>query len=120
MKTDLVEIFQTIRAGLQPFSNRGYTAQQNTDEAFDLFSEKNIEEGDTKITERFLCGVYIEEQAVEVKMNAKDFDSSNQEPVKFDGDFSGFSVEELDDAKLQDILLQIEITHTKFKENGWI
>ncbi len=120
MKTELVEIFQTIRAGLQSFATRGYTVHKNTETAFDLFSEKNTNSDDNKVTERFLCGVYIKKQVVEVKMNTKYLESLNEKLIKFDENFTGYAITELDDAKLKDILLQIEIIHTKFKENEWI
>jgi len=56
MKTDLVEIFQTIRAGLQPYATRGYTVHENSESGYDLYSEKNIEVDGKKTTERFFRG----------------------------------------------------------------
>ncbi|UKT65307.1 hypothetical protein [Pedobacter mucosus] len=118
MKTDLVEIFQTIRAGMQPFATRGYTVNENSETAYDLSSEKNIKDENT--TERFFCGVYIDNEAVKVKLNVKDFDAESQQLTNFENDQAGYSVTQLDDAQLKEILLLVEIIHTNFKENEWI
>lgn len=120
MKTDLVEIFQTIRAGLQPYATRGYTVHENSETGYDLFSEKNIVTENEKITEQFFCGVYIKGETVEIKVNTVDFDSQNQDLIDFDGDTKGLIIKELNDAKQKDVELLIEIIHTNFKENEWI
>ena len=52
MKTDLVEIFQTIRASLQPYAALGFSNRLNTDEVYDLWSDKNIEHGFMKSVPR--------------------------------------------------------------------
>ncbi len=42
MKTDVVEIFQTIRASLQPYTANGFTTRINSETYYELWSEKNI------------------------------------------------------------------------------
>lgn len=120
MKTDLVEIFQTIRAGLQPYATLGYTVHENSETGYDLFSEKNIETDGKKITEQFFAGIYINGDRVEVRVNVKDFESSKQDLVSFGTTQAGQSISELNDSKLKEIETLIEIIHTNFKEKEWI
>ena len=120
MKTDLVEIFQTIRAGLQPYATLGYTVHENSETGYDLYSEKNIEVNGEKITERFFAGTYINGAEVEVKVNIQEFQSSNQNLIEFDAEKSGLSVSELDNEKLKEIETIIEIVNIHFKEKEWV
>ncbi|MBC6109315.1 hypothetical protein ACFOG5_03425 [Pedobacter fastidiosus] len=120
MKTDLVEIFQTIRAGLQPYATRGYTVHENSENGYDLYSEKNIEVKGEKITERFFAGIYINGSSVEIKLNTSEFNANNQDLQSFGDDNSGLSISELDDEKLKEIEVLIEIVHNNFKEKEWI
>lgn len=120
MKTDLVEIFQTIRASVQPYATRGYTVHENSETGYDLYSEKNIQYDDIKLTERFFVGLYINGSEVELKLNSKDFTFKNQALVSFGDDKLGLKISELDEAKLKEIETLVEILHTHFKENEWI
>jgi hypothetical protein len=120
MKTDLVEIFQTIRAGIQPYATRGYTVHENSESGYDLYSEKNIDVNGKKITERFFTGVYINGSEVEVKVNTTEFSSSNQELKDFGENKAGLKITQLDDTKLKEVETLIEIIHTNFKEKEWI
>lgn len=120
MKTDLVEIFQTIRAGLQPYATRRYTVHENSENGYDLYSEKNIEINGEKITERFFAGIYINGNSVEIKLNTSEFNAKNQDLQSFGDDKSGLSISELDDEKLKEIEVLIEIVHNNFKEKEWI
>ncbi|WP_316808792.1 hypothetical protein [Pedobacter agri] len=120
MKTDLVEIFQTIRAGLQPYATRGYTVHENSETGYDLYSEKNIEAEGGKTTERFFAGIYINGSVVEVKVNTNEFSTSNQSLASFGEDVAGLKLTELDDVKLKEVETLIEIIHVHFKEKEWI
>lgn len=120
MKTDLVEIFQTIRAGLQPYATRGYTVHENSETGYDLYSEKNVEVNGEKVTERFFAGVYINGSEVEVKVNTDEFTTKNQDLVQFGENVAGLKITGLDDAKLKEVETLIEIIHTNFKEKEWI
>ncbi|KQR67569.1 hypothetical protein [Pedobacter sp. Leaf176] len=120
MKTDLVEIFQTIRASLQPYAARGYTVHENSETGYDLYSEKNVEISGEKITERFFCGIYINGDKVEVKLNTSDFESEKQNLTAFDEGKAGLKITELSDDKLKETETLIEIIHTNFKEKEWI
>ncbi len=120
MKTDLVEIFQTIRAGLQPYATRGYTVHENSENGYDLYSEKNIELNGEKITERFFAGVYINGDDVEVKINTEEFSTENHNLSDFGDNKMGLKISALDDEKLKEVETLIEIINTNFKEKEWI
>ncbi|MCX2574205.1 hypothetical protein [Pedobacter sandarakinus] len=120
MKTDLVEIFQTIRASVQPFATRGYTVHENSETGYDLYSEKNTQTADRKVTERFFVGIYINGNEVEVKLNTEDFSPSSDNLVNFEMDKDGFKINKLDDEQLREIHTFIEIIHANFKEKQWI
>jgi hypothetical protein len=120
MKTDLVEIFQTIRAGIQPYAARGYTVHENSETGYDLYSEKNLDLNGEKITERFFTGVYINGNEVEVKINTTEFSTTNQNLSNFGENTAGLKITELDDSKLKEVETLVEIIHTNFKEKEWI
>ncbi|RDC58590.1 hypothetical protein DU508_00910 [Pedobacter chinensis] len=120
MKTDLVEIFQTIRASVQPYATLGYTVHENSETGYDLYSEKNIEKDGQKVTERFFAGIYINGDVVEVKVNTSEFSASNQNLVSFGNDIAGLKIDKLDDAQLKEVETLIEIIHVNFKEKEWI
>lgn len=120
MKTDLVEIFQTIRAGMQPYATRGYTVHENSETGYDLYSEKNVELNGEKVTERFFAGVYINGSGVEVKVNTEEFTSKNEQLINFGKNTTGLKITQLDDVKLKEVETLIEIIHTNFKEKEWI
>ncbi|WP_316820169.1 hypothetical protein [Pedobacter gandavensis] len=42
MKTDLVEIFQTIRATMQSYEAMGFNNRVNSDTAYELWTEKEV------------------------------------------------------------------------------
>ena len=107
MKTDLIEIFQTIRAELQPYAALGFTNRLNSEEGYDLWSEKNMKaEG---VTERFFAEVKIEGKQVVFRYADKSSEGKGQ-----------IEVTELDDLQLSKIQDQLAVTHTAFKEQEWV
>lgn len=107
MKTDFVEIFQTIRAELQPYAALGFTNRQNSEEEYDLWSEKNIKA--ENITERFFASVKIEAEHVCFRYSTLKGDGSAEERIT-----------KLDDVlkmKIDDIL---SATYKTFKEAEWV
>ncbi len=111
MKTDVVEIFQTIRASLQPYASRGYTVHKNSEKEYDLWSEKNIFAQGKKTTERFFAGIYIDENLVVVKVHDK---TAN------DTDFTAIELKVLHDDKIKEIENLVAIAHDYFKEKEWV
>lgn len=113
MNTDVVEIFQTLRACLQPYTNRGYATHKNSETEYDLWSEKNSLDGDEKVTERFFASLEIHQNVVIVKTSAKHVDASLE-------DASTLKVENLTDEKRKEVENLIAISHNYFKEKEWI
>ncbi|WP_443938953.1 hypothetical protein [Pedobacter sp. MW01-1-1] len=120
MKTELIEIFQSIRAYLQPYATRGYAVDIDSEQEYVLLSEKNILTDKGKITERFFAGVYINEAEVEIKLNAADIQSEQKEWKRLNEDVIAISLSSLDKKQLMEIENLIEIIHTRFKEKEWI
>lgn len=107
MKTDLIEIFQTIRAELQPYAALDFTNRVNSEEEYDLWSEKNIKE--QNITERFFASVKIESGYVCFNYSASTGDRQLQEKII-----------ELDDVLMTKIDGELSATYKMFKESEWI
>lgn len=120
MKTDLVEIFQTLKASLYSYQTRGYTVHKDSDTAYELFSEKNREDNGEKVDEFFFTGVYIEGGKVKLKFNATNFKPTEHDVVAFDEHTMGFEIANLDERKCKEIISFIEIVHTQFKKNEWV
>jgi len=107
MKTDFIEIFQTIRAELQPYAALGFNNRNNTEQTYDLWSEKNIkEEG---ITERFFASVSIESDHVCFRYSNLEGDTELQEKIT-----------KLDDVLKLKIDTELSATYKVFKEKMWV
>ena len=101
MKTDLVEIFQTIRAEMQPYATMGFNARVNSDVAYDLWKEPGFVDG-KEIKEKHFSSVAIKDSHV-----AFDFETNTQ-------------ITELDEALLQQISNALAAGFKVYKQNGWI
>jgi len=108
MKTDAVEIFQTIRAALQPYATLGFSNRINSDEEYDLWSDKNIRTGEVDRSETFFSCVKIEGDQAYFKYWAP------QEPM------SSQLVSELDDVLMKQIEDELSVAYKYFKEQGWV
>jgi hypothetical protein len=107
MKTDFIEIFQTIRAELQPYAALGFTNRINSEQEYDLWSEKNIkEEG---ITERFFAGVKIESDHVCFRYS----DLTGKEELQE-------KITQLDDVLKLKTDTELSATYKIFKEQMWV
>ena len=108
MKTDAVEIFQTIRAALQPYATLGFSNRINSDEAYDLWSDKNIKTGSADRNETFFSSVQIEDGGVTFRY------TSSAEPA------SSQKITELDDVLMKQIEDELSIAYKYFKEQEWV
>jgi hypothetical protein len=107
MKTDLIEIFQTIRAELQPYATLDFTNRINSEEVYDLWTEKNIKaEG---VTERFFAEVKIVSDHVVFRYSSLTGDSQLQDELK-----------QLDDLAMKKIQEELSATFKVFKEQEWV
>lgn len=111
MKTDLVEIFQTIRASLQPYAALGFSNRLNTDETYDLWSDKNIEIDLEKRAETFFASVSIHEDHV---LLSTGFDYKLLETQ------SAIEIKQLDDVLLKQIEETFAAGYKMFKEREWV
>lgn len=104
MKTDSIEIFQTIRATLQPYAALDFSNRINSDEAYDLWSDKNFKSGTQTVTERFFAAVEIKADGVQFRC----------------GDNHNKTITELDDKDLLGIEDVLSATYKQFKEEEWV
>ncbi len=125
MKTDLVEIFQTLRAAIQVYAATGFDARVNSDTAYDLWSEKEVVILDKKRKEVYFAGLAIR----------KDYVGFYYMPVYTDPDIkaifhpslikllkgkSCFHIKRLDDVLLQQISDALAAGFKLYKQHGWI
>ncbi len=111
MKTNLVEIFQTIRASLQPYAVLGFTNRLNTEEFYDLWSDKNVKKGSEVHAEAFFVSIHIENDHVLVYTG---FDKERL------GTQSTLEIRELDDVLMNDLEGKLTIGYKLFKEKEWV
>jgi hypothetical protein len=124
MKTDLIEIFQTIRASLQPYATLGFDNRSNTEEVYDLWSNKNVEiEGNAK-HEVFFTEVSIDAGHVTLSLFPKDL---NVGDVKVSDDLAelrtedgNFNISELDEELLSQIEDAVAAAYKIYKDKGWV
>ena len=113
MKTDVVEIFQTIRAAMQPYATLGFTNRINSDEEYDLWSDKNIvsEAGEgLDRNETFFACVKIEGNLVHFILSSNEgHDIKNTQELT-----------ELDEMSIKQIEDNLSVAYKLFKEREWI
>ena len=111
MKTNLVEIFQTIRASLQPYAVLGFTNRSNTEEIYDLWSDKNIKQGSEVQSETFFASIQIKDNHV---LMSTGFDKEQL------GIPSSTEIKKIDELKLSEIEQHVATVYKKFKEKEWV
>ncbi len=125
MKTDLIEIFQTIRASLQPYAALGFDNRTNSETVYDLWSNKNVEIAGKARHEVFFASVSIEKKSVIVKIFPEDqqseFDRVKDSNItKLLKAVAGAKVNELDDLLLTQIEDAVAAAYKIYKEEGWV
>ena len=108
MKTDLIEIFQTIRASMQPYAALGFDNRTNSETVYDLWSNKNVEINGEEHHEVFFASVTIKGGYVSFSL-LPDHHGGEEKKVK-----------ELDDASLIEIDGALAAAFKEFKEKGWV
>lgn len=125
MKTDFVEIFQTIRASLQPYATVGFSNRENSETSFDLWSDMNVVIEGRKRTEVFFASVAIQKGHVgfyympvyaEPDMK-KIFDPNLLKLLKGK---SCFHIKKLDDTLMSQIEDALAAGFRLYKEKGWV
>ena len=110
MKTDLIEIFQTIRASLQPYAALGFNNRTNSDEKYDLYSELTVEENGEKRTETFFVNLEIKDGYVELDL-LPSFLPEHERPM---------IIKELDDITENLIEDKVAAGYKIFKDREWL
>lgn len=110
MKTDLIEIFQTIRATLQPYATLGFNNRTNSETQYDLWSELNIETAEEKRTETFFLNLEIKGDHVVFNLLPDNLSQHEREMV----------LKELDELTLNLIEVKVATAYKIFKEQEWV
>lgn len=110
MKTDLIEIFQTIRATLQPYATLGFNNRTNSENKYDLWSELNIETAEDKRTETFFVSLEIKDDHVLFDLMPDNLPQHERAMV----------LKELDDLSLNLIEVKLAAAYKIFKEQEWV
>lgn len=110
MKTDLIEIFQTIRAALQPYATLGFNNRENSDVTYDLWSELNLEVNAEKRTETFFVSVAIDGDQVLLNLLPEELPEHERPLV----------LKELDELTMNLIEVKLAAGYKLFKEKEWV
>ena len=126
MKTDLVEIFQTIRANLQPYTANGFTARVNSETVYELWSEKLFDTEGKKIEAVPFASVNIEDESVQFCLLSTQSEPElskiihpNLMELSINGT-SCFNISNLDDKLLDQVISTLGANFTNFKQKGWV
>ena len=125
MKPDFVEIFQTIRASLQPYATLGFSNRTNSETTYDLWSDKNVEIDGEQKHEVFFASVSIEEDHVAFHFMPafarpdikRVFDEEQLQLLKEDSYFHITELDELLMSKIEDVLAE---GYRLYKERTWV
>lgn len=124
MKTDLVEIFQTIRANLQPYTANGFTATINSDTEYELWADQRIDTDGGKKDIICFSSVKIAEDHVKVCVIPLTEEPELQKLVNPDLlnilVENCFQIKELDDKLTEKISNSFAVAFTSYKQKGWI
>ena len=125
MKTDLIEIFQTIRASLQPYATLGFDNRTNSETLYDLWSNKNVEINGTLRNEVFFTSVSIDDSFVSVRLLPDDQvkELNNVLGASLQGletEEGYLKIIELDDTLLAQIEEAVAATYKIYKDHGWV
>ena len=125
MKTDFVEIFQTIRASLQPYATLGFSNRTNSETIYDLWSDKNVEIEGKKRNEVFFASVQIFKghvgfyfMPVYVEGDMKSIFDENL--LKLLKGKSCFHIKKLDELLMGQIEDALAEGFRLYKEKGWV
>nr|WP_294870080.1 hypothetical protein [uncultured Pedobacter sp.] len=125
MKTDFVEIFQTIRASLQPYATVGFSNRVNSETSFDLWSDKNVVIEGKQRNEVFFASIIILKghvgfyyMPVYTEPDMKKI--FGPDLLKLLNGKSCFHIKKLDDALMLQIEEALAAGFKLYKEKGWV
>ena len=125
MKTDLVEIFQTIRANVQPYSTNGFAARINSEDTYEIWSEKALDVNGNALEPSLFASIKIEENSVLFDLIPIEKDPElkkliHEDLVKLLKEKSRFVITQLDEALTGHITDALVVGYTSYKQKGWV
>ena len=125
MKTNVIEIFQTIRAVMQPYEAQGFATHMCSDTEYELRSEKLIVLDSGEKTQMYFAGLRILENTVVFNLSPMNI-SANDQPVLSDEvanlftRIAKFKVTALDETLLEKITAALARGFKIYKQQGWV
>jgi hypothetical protein len=125
MKTDFIEIFQTIRASMQPYEALGFNSRINSDTEYDLWSEKNVIVDGRKKNEIYFAGLKIHKSHVgfyfmPVYAQPEIKEIFHPDLLKLLEGLSCFRIKTLDEALMEHIADALDQGYKIYKKNEWV
>ncbi|WEK21246.1 MAG: hypothetical protein P0Y49_08835 [Candidatus Pedobacter colombiensis] len=125
MKTDFIEIFQTIRAVLQPYAALGFNNRINSETVYDLWSDNEVNIDGKKQNEVYFAAVKIHKGYVDFYYMPVSAESEMKQVfdpalLKLLKDKSYFHIEKLDESLLAHIEDALAEGYRLYKEKGWV
>lgn len=123
MKTDLIEIFQTIRAELQPYTTLGFNARINSETEYDLWKEPGFVD-DKPTPEQMFASLSIKSSFVSFKFAPVGLEGGGKSFIHPSLEDSRVSKTEFHFTAIDEILVanlaeSISAAYTAFKQKGW-
>jgi len=125
MKTDLIEIFQTIRASMQPYETLGFNSRVNSDTEYDLWSDKNVVLLGKQRNEIYFAGLKIMTSSVTLHFmliytNPEVKELLHPDLIKLLKGKSCFHFKKLDETLMEHITQALDIGYKTYKQNEWV
>lgn len=125
IKTDLIEIFQTIRAQMQPYTVEGFKNKINTDSAYHLCTEQQVVINELVKNKVYFFGLEVKENYVGLYFRpvytAKEMDIVfSPDLVKQLKENDCFHITKLDDLLLEQISNALMLGFKLYKQKGWV
>ncbi|MFN0256605.1 hypothetical protein [Pedobacter ureilyticus] len=125
MKTDLIEIFQTIRASMQPYETLGFNSRINSDTEYDLWSDKNVVLMGKERNEIYFAGLKIMTSSVTLHFmliytNPEVKELLHPDLIKLLKGKSCFHFKKLDETLMEHITQALDIGYKTYKQNEWV
>lgn len=125
MKTDLIEIFQTIRAAMQPYETLGFNSRINSDVEYDLWSDKNVVLLGKERNEIYFAGLKIMTSSVTLHFmliytNPELKELLHPDLLKLLKGKSCFHFKKLDETMMEHIAQALDIGYKAYKKNEWV
>lgn len=125
MKTDLIEIFQTIRAGMQPYEALGFTARINSETEYDLWSEKNVILLGRERKEIYFAGLKMLKSDITLHFmllytNPEVRELVHPDLLKLLKGKSCFHIKKIDDVLMAHIADALDKGYKIYRQNEWV